>query len=74
MGDSILVELGLHAGFSLATSGANDLLIEKPLKALIPIHETRLATTAVKVLTITLKYKITRTDAALGFYRSSLHK
>ncbi|KAJ7211286.1 hypothetical protein GGX14DRAFT_565161 [Mycena pura] len=58
-GDSILVELGLHAGFSLATTAANDLVIDKPLKAMIPIHSKRLETTAVKVLLITLKYKMT---------------
>ncbi|KAF7323804.1 hypothetical protein MKEN_00601500 [Mycena kentingensis (nom. inval.)] len=74
MGDSIFVELGIHAGFSLATSQANDLVISKPLKALIPIHESRLETTAVKVLTITLKFKSTMSDAALGFFRSSIHK
>ncbi|KAJ6590494.1 hypothetical protein DFH09DRAFT_1139500 [Mycena vulgaris] len=73
-GDSIIVELGLHAGFSLATTAANDLVIDKPLKAVIPIHSKRLETTGVKVLLITLKYKMTTTDAALGFYRSSVHK
>ncbi|KAJ7076122.1 hypothetical protein B0H15DRAFT_606778 [Mycena belliarum] len=74
LGDSIFVELGLHAGFSLTASVANDLVIDKPIKAIIPIHSKRLETTAVKVLQITLKYKITVTDAALGFYRSSVHK
>ncbi|KAJ7151072.1 hypothetical protein C8R46DRAFT_492924 [Mycena filopes] len=73
-GDTIIVELGLHAGFSLTTAAANDLLIEHPMKALMPIHSKRLETTAVKVLLITLKYKMTMTDAALGFYRSSVHK
>ncbi|KAJ7232951.1 hypothetical protein B0H12DRAFT_1260766 [Mycena haematopus] len=73
-GDTILVELGLHAGFSLTAHAANDLLIEKPLKAIIPIHSKRLETTAIKEMLITLKYKITMTDAALGFYRSSVHK
>ncbi|KAJ7207035.1 hypothetical protein GGX14DRAFT_551418 [Mycena pura] len=73
-GDSILVELGLHAGFSLTTEAANDLFIDKPLEAAIPIHSKRLETTAVKVLLITLKYKMTMADAALGFYRSSVHK
>ncbi|KAJ7236246.1 hypothetical protein C8J57DRAFT_1377144 [Mycena rebaudengoi] len=74
LGDSILVQLGVHAGFSLTTNAANDLVIDKPLKAIIPIHSKRLETTAIKVLLITLKYKMTMTDAALGFYRSSVHK
>ncbi|KAJ6610988.1 hypothetical protein B0H10DRAFT_2058008 [Mycena sp. CBHHK59/15] len=74
LGDSVLVELGLHAGFSLTTAAANDLVIDHSIKAAIPIHSKRLETTAVKVLLITLKYKITVTDAALGFYRSSVHK
>lgn len=73
-GDTIFVELGIHAGFSLTAAAANDLVIEKPLKAVIPIHSKRLDTTAIKELLITLKYKITMTDAALGFYRSSVHK
>ncbi|KAJ7770612.1 hypothetical protein B0H16DRAFT_1306738 [Mycena metata] len=73
-GDTLLVELGLHAGFELTTAAANDLLIESPIKHAIPIHSKRLDTTGVKILLITLKYKMTMTDAALGFYRSSVHK
>ncbi|KAJ6486785.1 hypothetical protein C8R45DRAFT_869405 [Mycena sanguinolenta] len=73
-GDTVLVELGIHAGFSLTTAAANDLLIEHPIKAIIPIHSKRLETTAIKEIQITLKFKITMTDAALGFYRSSVHK
>ncbi|KAF8189967.1 hypothetical protein K438DRAFT_938162 [Mycena galopus ATCC 62051] len=73
-GDTILVELGLHAGFSLATNAANDLVIESPIKAIVPIHSKRLETTAVKEILITLRFKITMMDAELGFYRSSVHK
>lgn len=73
LGDGILVELGLNAGFGLGTKAANDLVFSKPIKHIVPIHSGRLETTAVKVLLITLKYKHTMTDAALGFYRSSLH-
>lgn len=74
LGDTILVELGVHAGFDVGTKLANDLVFEKPLKKIIPIHSKRLETTGAKVLLITLKYKHTMSDAALGFYRSSLHK
>ena len=52
---------------------ANDLLIADPIKHVIPMHDNRLATTAIKSLTITLKYKHTITDAALGFFRASTH-
>jgi len=72
-GDTILVELGMHAGFDLTTKVANDLVFKKPLNKLLPIHSRRLETTGVKVLLITLKHKHTMSDAALGFYRSSLH-
>jgi hypothetical protein len=72
-GDTILVEIGLHTGFELTTKAANDLLIEKPIKHAIPIHSKRLETTGIKELTITLKFKHTVEDAALGFYRSSIH-
>ena len=72
-GDTILVELGIHAGFDLTTKVANDLVFDKPLKKVLPIHSRRLETTGVKVLLITLQHKHTMSDAALGFYRSSLH-
>ncbi|KAF4616329.1 hypothetical protein D9613_008638 [Agrocybe pediades] len=73
LGDTILVELGLHGGFELTTKVANDLVFDKTIKKVIPIHSKRLETTGVKVLLITLQHKSTMADAALGFYRSSLH-
>lgn len=74
LGESIMVELGMHVGFDMATSLANDLVIHKPLSYVLPIHSSRLETTAVKVLLITLKYKHIIGDAALGFFRSSVHQ
>lgn len=74
VGDSILVEIGLHTGFELTTKLANDLVIDKSIDHIIPIHSDRLQTTGIKELLITLKYKHTVEDAALGFYRGSLHK
>lgn len=74
LGDSILVEIGVHTGFELTTKLANDLVIDKTVKHMIPIHSKRLETTGIKELLITLKYKHTIEDAALGFYRGSLHK
>ncbi|CAK5272136.1 unnamed protein product [Mycena citricolor] len=72
-GDTILVEIGLHAGFEM-TAAAADELVSEPIKKIIPIHSKRLETTGVKELLITLKYKMTMTDAALGYFRSSVHK
>lgn len=72
-GDTILVELGLHAGFEAAVAIGNDRLIDHPLNKIIPVHSANLSTTGVKSLTITLKYKHTVEDANLGFFRSSLH-
>ncbi|KAL2061124.1 hypothetical protein VTL71DRAFT_7397 [Oculimacula yallundae] len=72
-GDTILVELGLHAGFSAAVQVGNEVLIDKPLNKIIPVHEANLRTSGVKALTITLKYKHTVEDAKLGFFRSSTH-
>lgn len=74
LGDSIIVQMGVHAGFDLTTKAANDLVFDKPIKKLIPIHSKRLETTGIKTLTITLQFKQTVQDAALGFFRSSLHK
>lgn len=72
-GDTILVEVGLTAGFDLTTTVADELIIGHGVSAIIPIHSKRLETTNVKTLLITLKYKHTIADAALGFYRSSVH-
>lgn len=74
VGDSILIEIGMHAGFEATTSLANDLVFDKPVNRIIPIHSNRLETTGVKTILITLKYKHTVEDAALGFYRGSVHK
>ncbi|TFK67575.1 hypothetical protein BDN72DRAFT_842846 [Pluteus cervinus] len=73
-GDSILVEVGLHEGFGLTTKMANDLVFGKPIKHFVGLHSDRLVTTGVKVLLITMRYKHTIDDAALGFYRGSVHK
>jgi hypothetical protein len=73
-GESIIVELGIHAGFDLTAKAADDLVFDTPIKKLIPIHSKRLETTGIKELTITLQFKQTVVDAALGFYRSSFHK
>ncbi|TDL24587.1 hypothetical protein BD410DRAFT_767103 [Rickenella mellea] len=74
LGDSILVEIGMHASFELSAKAADDLLIEHPIKHLIPTHSKILETTGTKTLLITLKYKHTVEDASLGFFRSSVHK
>ena len=74
VGDSILVEIPMHLGFDIATKLANDLVFEKPISHVVPLHSSRLETTRVKTMTITLKYKHTVEDAALGFYRGSVHK
>ncbi|KAJ8472567.1 hypothetical protein ONZ45_g16608 [Pleurotus djamor] len=73
-GEGIIVKVGLHVGFELGTKVANDLVFDKTLKHAIPIHSDKLETTAVKTLLITLKFKHTTEDAALGFYRSSVHQ
>ncbi|KAI0711337.1 hypothetical protein C8Q76DRAFT_736182 [Earliella scabrosa] len=73
-GDTILVEMGMHAGFSLTAKAANDLVFDGAIKQIVPIHSSRLETTGVKTMTITLKYKHVPEDASLGFYRSGIHR
>jgi len=73
LGDTILVELALRGGFELTTKVANDLVFNKTINKVVPIHSKRLETTGVKVLLITLQHKSAVRDAALGFYRSSIH-
>ncbi|KAF5338179.1 hypothetical protein D9758_014715 [Tetrapyrgos nigripes] len=80
-GSTILVDTVLNVGFDLATGAVDDLITGKPVdNAIDAIQEMRDrakkglgGTTAVKILCITLKYKITTKDAALGFYRSGVH-
>ncbi|KAI0674455.1 hypothetical protein C8Q78DRAFT_595418 [Trametes maxima] len=74
LGDTILVEMGMHVGFDLTAKVANDLIFDGAIKEIVPIHSRRLETTGVKTMTITLKYKHVPEDASLGFYRSGLHK
>jgi hypothetical protein len=74
LGDSILVEGGLHLGFDLGSKLLDEFVIDKPVNAVIPLHDKRLETTKVSSLLITLKYHHTVEDAALGFYRSSFHQ
>lgn len=73
-GSSILVEVGMCAGFELTTKVANDLVFSKPIKYVVPLHSDMLETTGVKILLITMQFKHTMEDAALGFYRSSHHE
>lgn len=74
VGDTILVEMGMHAGFEVTMNLADDLVFEKPIDEVVPLHSSKLETTNVKTMLITLKYKHTVEDASVGFYRSSLHK
>ncbi|KAG6841616.1 hypothetical protein C0991_009041 [Blastosporella zonata] len=74
LGSGILVEIGVHTGFELSTKAADDLVFNKAINAVLPLYSERLETTGIKVLLITLKYKHIIDDAALGFYRSSVHK
>ncbi len=73
-GDSLLVEIALKSGFEATTKVANDLVIERTIKHIMPSPSGRLETTGVKTLLITLKYKHTIEDASLGFFRSSVHE
>jgi len=75
-GDTILVELGLYAGHGLGhliAKAADELVPDKLLEKILPIHSSRLETTSTKDLLITLRHKHTMSDAKLGFYRSSFH-
>ncbi|KAF8511569.1 hypothetical protein BU17DRAFT_97136 [Hysterangium stoloniferum] len=72
-GDSIIVDLVVQAGFDLGVKATDDLFIEHPLEKLIPSNDRRLTTTAIKSLTMSLEYKHTMSDAALGFFPSLHH-
>ena len=74
LGGSILVEVAVTNSFKATAKFAHEQVIKKTLKHIIPEHAGLLVTTGVKVLTITLKHKITLQDASLGFFRSSKHE
>lgn len=74
LGSSIIVEIGTQAGFETTTKIVNDLVFGKAASLIIPTHSKQFETTGVKVLLITLKFKQLKDDAALGFYRSSVHQ
>jgi hypothetical protein len=62
----------VHTGFEGLTTSANDLIIGIA-EGFIPLHSEELISVGTKDLLITLKFKHTMQDAALGFYHSSLH-
>jgi hypothetical protein len=74
VGDSLLVEVGMHEGFELSVKAADDFIFDGTVKMLVPLHSRVLESNSVKIITITLKFKHTPDDAALGFFRSSLHE
>ncbi|KAF8321537.1 hypothetical protein DL93DRAFT_2130017 [Clavulina sp. PMI_390] len=81
IGDSIVVEMGLHTGFEISTKASNTISPNKarttnmyhPVKHAIPVHSKKLETTGVKTLLITAPYKHNQLDAALGYFRASVH-
>ncbi|KAF9566478.1 hypothetical protein CPC08DRAFT_814708 [Agrocybe pediades] len=74
--DTIIVELIDQGIQSVADVVADSVSawLEDTIEQAIPIHSQRLVTTATTDLKITLRYKHASTDAALGFFRSSIHK
>lgn len=72
-GESILVEMGLHAGFEVSVQTANETIGDKAVEQVVGEHAKAKAKVGVKTVTITLRYKHTMEDAALGFFRSSVH-
>jgi hypothetical protein len=49
VGDSLLVEVGLHEGFALGTKAADDFVFDGAAKVLVPLHSRVLETHGVKV-------------------------
>jgi hypothetical protein len=73
VGSGIAVELAKQAGFMAFTSTGDSLLIKGPLDSLAGTHSKQLETTSAKTLLITLSYNYAKDDAALGFFKSSIH-
>ena len=73
MGDSISVDAGKPIGTYLG-DGLNDVVSHSILGLITPEHSNRLFTQGIQPVKITLKYKHLLADAALGFFRSSVHQ
>ncbi|KAJ7836636.1 hypothetical protein B0H13DRAFT_2239969 [Mycena leptocephala] len=71
-GDIIAVEVQQTTDF--ATTSSPTSCSKKLSQSTQNVWRRLRSSSAFKVLLITLKYQITVTDAALGFYRSSIHK
>ncbi|KIY70857.1 hypothetical protein CYLTODRAFT_487743 [Cylindrobasidium torrendii FP15055 ss-10] len=71
-GGGIGVNIAVDTGYNVATTVADE-LVTQGAEDSVPAHSKRLETTAVKNIEITLPFKHTVSDAALGFYRGSTH-
>ncbi|KAG8898462.1 hypothetical protein FRB99_007429, partial [Tulasnella sp. 403] len=71
---SIAVEIIGTASHEAVVKGGDWLLVDKPIDILLPAHASTLQTSTVKTILITLKYKHIIDDAALGFFRSPVHR
>lgn len=74
-GNTIIVDIALKLGAQGTQKIVEKYLIEAPVEHVCDrIKSPALETTGLTVLSITLKHKLSVTDAYLGFYRSSVHK
>jgi hypothetical protein len=69
----IILEAHVIFHTDFVVSEGSDFVVGEIVDEVTPLHSQRLETTSVKSLLITLKYKHIIEDAALGFFRSSLH-
>ena len=72
LGDSVLVEVGLHHGFELGAHAANELVADHAFERVVPVFKgaERIKTTAVKSVLVTLRYRRVGGDAAFVFFFS----
>nr|GAT42770.1 predicted protein [Mycena chlorophos] len=73
LSQEIFVDTVIDKGFERTAETIDHTALRQPLGSLLSMDGTRSETTAVKVLLITLKYHATMSDAALGYFRSSIH-
>ncbi|KZW02933.1 hypothetical protein EXIGLDRAFT_744408 [Exidia glandulosa HHB12029] len=77
LGDTVVAQLVSDAATNVITDAADDKFIEGPIEDRMPDYGKQHVSEGaegVKTVLVSLKYKHMTTDAALGFYRSSLHQ
>jgi hypothetical protein len=72
--EMLLVEFALHEGIQAASDAVDGFFTDEFVKMILHFRSPSLEGQTVKVVEITIKLQHIQEDAALGFFRGSLHR